>query len=282
MNVKINLIVRQIIVAIIYGLLSAIGINLFLSSANSYSIGIPGIAQLIQALLVAQRVHLNLSTLIIILNIPLVFLSIKLFGSRYTCLSLSAIISNVFFLKIIPHIVIIHDRITNTILGAVIIGIAIGLCFRNGFSTGGTDVVVSYIKNKYKKNIGFINSVINGIILFITAVSLGIPGAIYSLIGMIVTSYFMDKVYIQQKNVTLTVLTKNRQPIIEELKKYRHGATFFKGIGIYKHEETDMILIIVQKNEIKSFKQAILQADLGAYIIVQTTDLLNGNYNRID
>lgn len=42
---------RKLIVAVIYGLFSAIGINLFLSSAHSYSIGIPGIAQLLHGLL---------------------------------------------------------------------------------------------------------------------------------------------------------------------------------------------------------------------------------------
>ena len=42
--------IRKSFFAILYGLMSAIGINVFLSHAHSYSIGVPGIAQLLQAI----------------------------------------------------------------------------------------------------------------------------------------------------------------------------------------------------------------------------------------
>lgn len=43
--------VRKSFFAILYGLMSAIGINVFLSHAHSYSIGVPGIAQLLERFL---------------------------------------------------------------------------------------------------------------------------------------------------------------------------------------------------------------------------------------
>ncbi|GAJ26958.1 integral membrane protein [Liquorilactobacillus sucicola DSM 21376 = JCM 15457] len=272
--------IRKLLVAIIYGLLSAIGINLFLSSAHAYSIGVPGIAQLLNSLLKFIQVNVSISNLVIILNVPLVILSLVLFGWNYTLFSLTAVVSNVIFLGLIPEVSILHERLTNTIVGSVIIGVGIGLCFRNSFSTGGTDVIVSFIQQKYHKDIGFVNTLMNGIILGITAIFFGIPGTVYSLISMIVTSYVMDKIYIQQKNVTLVVFTKQPAILTQKLRNYSHGATLFSGRGIYADQETDMILMLIQKNEISFLKKIILDGDPAAFISVQTTDFVSGNYIR--
>ncbi|KEZ12149.1 Membrane protein [Lactiplantibacillus plantarum] len=268
----------KIIVSISYGFFSAVGINLFLNSANSYSIGIPGIAQLLHAILMIYQIKISIAKLVILLNIPLVITSLILFGWNYTVFSLIAVSANVVFLKIVPVSHILSDSLTNTIMGSTIIGLGIGLCFRTGFSTGGTDVVVSYIQKKFHKNIGFINTIINGAILIIVASVLGLKGAIYSLIGMVITSYFMDKIYIQQRDVTLVVLTKKSSAVSSSLRGYTHGATMFYGKGIYRNEKTDMLISVIQKNEIGLLKKMILSEDENAFISVQNTSLISGNY----
>ncbi|MFT8950480.1 MAG: YitT family protein [Liquorilactobacillus hordei] len=270
----------KFIMAGLYGLLSAIGLNLFLNSAHSYSIGIPGIAQLLNGILIMNHVDLSIATLIILLNIPLVIFSWFIFGWSYTLFSLVAVISNVIFLHVIPEMDIITERLTNTLVGSVIIGIGIGFCFRSGFSTGGTDVIVSYIQQKFHRNIGFVNTIINAVVLVFTAVFFGVSGATYSLIGMMITSFVMDKIYIQQNDVTLVVLTKKSPAIIENLHDYTHGATLFSGKGIYTDQRTDMLVMIIQKSDIPFLKQAILLVDKDAFINVQTTEVLNGNYIR--
>ncbi|MFT8424885.1 MAG: YitT family protein [Liquorilactobacillus sp.] len=267
-------------IASLYGLLSALGINLFLNSAHSYSIGIPGIAQLLNGILVMSHIDLSIATLIILLNIPLVIFSWFIFGSSYTFFSLVAVISNVLFLHLIPETSVITERLTNTLVGSVIIGIGIGFCFRSGFSTGGTDVIVSFIQQKFHRNIGFVNTIINTVVLGFTAIFFGISGATYSLIGMVITSFIMDKIYIQQNDVTLVVLTKKSESIIESLHDYTHGATLFSGKGIYTNQKTDMLVMIIQKSDISFLKHVILLVDKNAFINVQTTEVLNGNYIR--
>ncbi|MDN2453238.1 YitT family protein [Lactobacillus sp. UCMA15818] len=270
----------KFMIASLYGLLSALGINLFLNSAHSYSIGIPGIAQLLNGILVMSHIDLSIATLIILLNIPLVIFSWFIFGSSYTFFSLVAVISNVLFLHLIPETSVITERLTNTLVGSVIIGIGIGFCFRSGFSTGGTDVIVSFIQQKFHRNIGFVNTIINTVVLGFTAIFFGISGATYSLIGMVITSFIMDKIYIQQNDVTLVVLTKKSESIIESLHDYTHGATLFSGKGIYTNQKTDMLVMIIQKSDISFLKHVILLVDKNAFINVQTTEVLNGNYIR--
>ena len=164
--------VRKSFFAILYGLMSAIGINVFLSHAHSYSIGVPGIAQLLQAIFANFGISVSISFLMIIMNIPLFLFALKAFGFNYIVFSLMAVASNIFFLQIIPQVTVVTNDLTNTLVGAAIIGAGIGFCFNNGFSTGGTDVIVTYFQNKYKMKIGFINNLLNGIILILTAIFL--------------------------------------------------------------------------------------------------------------
>lgn len=272
---------RKAFFAILYGLLSAIGINMFLSHANSYSIGVPGIAQLLHAILLKANLNLSISLLMIFMNIPLFLFAWKNFGLKYITYSLIAVISNITFLEIVPSTLIVDDKLTNTLLGAALIGIGVGFCFNNGFSTGGTDVIVTYVQMRFKKKIGFVNNLINGIVLITTAIFFDLGRSVFSLIGMLVTSYSMDYFFIQQKDVNIMIFTKESAKLAAALKDFVHGATLLNGIGIYTDQPTDIIIIVAQKGQLKYLKQTIQLTDPNAFISVQGADADLGNYRQV-
>ncbi|KRL97173.1 YitT family protein [Liquorilactobacillus satsumensis] len=272
----------KITVAILYGLLSAVGINIFLLPANSYSIGIPGIAQLLHAILKLGAIDLSISDLVILLNIPLFVIAWKLFGREYTTYSLLAVAANVVFLKMVPNVVILKEPLTNSVIGGLIIGIGIGLCFRSDFSTGGTDVIVTYLQKRFKLKIGSINNYINGCILITAALFFGFSGAIYSFISMVVTSLAMDYVYIQQKSTMLLIFTKEPVILEESLRKLGYGATIFKGRGIYSQSETDLIVLMTKNSQLSSLKKMIKLCDPKSFVSIQKADSILGNYYQIN
>lgn len=273
--------IRKIFFAVLYGLLSAIGINMFLSHANSYSVGVPGIAQLLHAILLKTNFNLSISLLMIFMNIPLFLFAWRCFGLRYITYSLIAVASNITFLEFIPQTMIVSDKLTNTLLGAALIGIGVGLCFNNGFSTGGTDVIVTYVQMRFKKKIGFVNNLINGIVLVAAALCFDLGRSVFSLIGMLVTSYSMDYFFIQQKDVNIMIFTKQSAKLAAALKNFVHGATLLNGTGIYTDQPTDIIIIVAQKGQLKYLKQTIQLTDPNAFISVQGTDADLGNYRQV-
>ena len=268
-------------IAILYGFLSAIGINMFLSHANSYSVGVPGIAQLLHAILLKANIDLSISLLMVFMNIPLFLFAWKYFGLKYITYSLIAVGSNITFLEFIPQTLIVSDKLTNTLLGATLIGIGVGFCFNNGFSTGGTDVIVTYVQMRFKQKIGFVNNLINGIVLIVAALSFDLGRSVYSLIGMLVTSYSMDYFFIQQKDINIMIFTKESKKMACALKNFVHGATLLNGIGIYTDQPTDIIVIVAQKGQLKALKQSIKLTDPNAFISVQGADADLGNYRQV-
>ena len=75
--------IRNSFFALLYGFLSAIAINLFLNNAQSYSVGVTGIAQLLQAVLATFGIDLSMSILLIFFNVPLFFFAWRAFGIKY-------------------------------------------------------------------------------------------------------------------------------------------------------------------------------------------------------
>ncbi|AEV95740.1 YitT family protein [Pediococcus claussenii] len=269
---------NQVVAAIIYGFLSAVGLNFFLIPAKTYSSGVTGVAQLLST--IGQQIHLNLSVaiLVVILNLPLLVLSWISINHRYTILSVVSVLANAIFLHLIPVHRILGDPLAAVIFGGALIGMGVGLCFRYGFSTGGTDIVLSIVGDKLDKNIGPINFAINGSILMVAGLLFGWPSALYSLIGIFVNGLIMDYVYIQQQRVTVTIFTKQLEEMHEYLSKNSRGAPFMDGTGIYTNDPVKVVVTIVSKYELNTLKSNILKRDPQAFVSVSPVTQLWGRF----
>lgn len=273
---------KKTFVAMMYGLLSAIGVNTFLAHANSYSDGITGISQLLQALLRTQGIDVSMSLLVFVLNLPLLVFGWREFGLRYISYSSLAILFNVIFFKIIPTKGIVSDPLTNSLIGGALIGISVGICFNNGFTSGGTDILVTFFQVRYNKKIGFLNTVIGASILTITAICFGLSRFVYSVIAVLIGSYLMDYIFIWQKDITVTVYTKNPEQVTKALKHFIHGATMIQGTGVYTNEPTTIILIVAQRGFYNNLRTLIEAADPNAFVTVSSTSTDSSNYDRYE
>lgn len=271
---------KKVFIAMMYGLLSAIGVNTFLAHAHSYSDGITGISQLVQALLATQNVHVSMSFLVFILNLPLLLFGWREFGLNYISYSSLAILFNVIFFRLIPVKGIVNDPLTNSIIGGALIGLSVGLCFNNGFTSGGTDILVTFFQVRYNKKIGFLNTVIGATILTVTAICFGLSRFVYSVIAVLVGSYLMDYIFVWQKDITVSIYTKQPDKVTKVLKHLIHGATMVKATGVYTNEPTTIILIVAQKGFFNSLKALVDSVDPQAFITVSPTSTESANYDR--
>lgn len=272
--------VRKLAIALLYGILSAIGVNFFLTHANSYSSGLLGISQLIQAIGLTMGLHLNLGLLVFIFNVPLFIFAWRVFGLSYIFYSGLAVIFNVIALALIPVVKLVSDPLTNTLVGAALIGLGIGLCFNNGFTTGGIDIVVTYCQRKFHKNVGFFANVVNGVILLATVIAFGPSRIVYSLIGMLLTNWLMDYVFVSQTDVSVTIFTKQAGKLIPALKTFAHGATVMHGIGAYTGDETDVIIVITPRSQLVGLRKMVKTIDPRVFLSIQRTSVELGIYRR--
>lgn len=271
---------KKIVIAMIYGFLAAVSVNLFLIPAATYSSGVTGIAQLLTALVAHFGGSLSVAALVFILNVPLLILAWYKINHQYAIFSIVAVFTSVLFLKVIPVPAqpILTERFAGALFGGALIGLGVGLCFRAGFSTGGTDVIVTLVGRLTGKRVGVINNLINGLIILAAGLAFGWGAALYSIVEIFVSSLLMDYIYTQQQRVTVTIFTKHPAALKKQLRDFIHGATELNGTGLYTNQETTVIMTVVSKYDLTALRQVVQSADPEAFVNIQSTMNLWGKF----
>ncbi|KRL60804.1 YitT family protein [Latilactobacillus fuchuensis] len=273
---------KKIIIAMIYGFLAAVSVNLFLVPAQTYSSGVTGIAQLLTAFVSHLGGSLSVAALVFILNVPLLLLAWYKINHQYAIFSIVAVFTSVLFLKLIPVPAqpIVTERFAGALFGGALIGLGVGLCFKAGFSTGGTDVIVTLVGRLTGKRVGAVNNVINGLIILAAGLFFGWGAALYSIVEIFVSSLLMDYIYTQQQRVTVTIFTKDPEMLKKRLREFIHGATELDGTGLYTNEETTVIMTVVSKYDLTALRQVVQAADPNAFVNIQSTMNLWGKFEN--
>lgn len=275
---------KKIIIAIVYGFLAAVSVNLFLIPAKTYSSGVTGIAQLLTSLVSYMGGSLSVAMLVFILNVPLLILAWFKINHQYAIFSIVAVFTSVLFLKVIPVPVhpIVTERFAGALFGGALIGLGVGLCFKAGFSTGGTDVIVTLVGRLTGKRVGVVNNIINGMIILAAGIFFGWGAALYSIVEIFVSSLLMDYIYIQQQKVTVTIFTKRPEELKKRMRDFIHGATELDGTGLYTNQETTVIMTVVSKYDLTELKRVVKDADPNAFVNIQSTMNLWGKFENVE
>jgi uncharacterized membrane-anchored protein YitT (DUF2179 family) len=274
-------IIKRGIVIIFYAVLAAIGVNMFLAPSNIFSGGVTGLSQLLSSIgLDFLNVNISIAAWVLILNLPLAVLSWLKLGKKFTLYTILAVVSSSFFMKIIPVVEITQNQILASIFGGVLTGAGVGLCLREGFSTGGTDILMLVIQKLTGKSVGQVGLILNGAIILAAGLVYGWEQSLYSLIAIYATTQVMDMFFIQQHKLTVTIYTKKGEEVAKNLLANNlRGVTIGKGfLGGYTKEELQSVITVISKHELLFIKKAVAEVDQDAFVNVQPTVDVIGNF----
>lgn len=280
-NKRLYQIAYRITAIILFGALAGIGVNFFLTPAHIYSAGVTGISQLLSSIgSDFFNINIDISTWVLIINLPLAYLSFKKLGRKFTLYSFLSIISLSFFIGIMSPKVVTHNQLLNSIFGGVLMGAGVGMCFRAGFSTGGTDIIVLVVQKMTGKSVGQLGFLVNGAILLVAGLVYGWELALYSLVSIYVTTKVIDLFYIQQFKLTVTIYTKKEKEIVESLLKGRtRGVTVNRNLyGGYTNEPLSSVITVISKHELLLVKKNVMDIDPEAFVNVQPTVEVVGKF----
>ena len=274
--------VRSHIIITLAIILSAIGWCVFLIPNQMLGGGVTGLSTIIYWL-----TGIPTGVMIFILNAILIFISFKSLGRRFALSTIySVVVTSVVFYIMQEYLIdIIKDhfgglplsgnehRLLAALLGAALNGVACGIIFLEGSSTGGTDVIAVMI-NKYRNvTIGRLSLFIN--VAVITAsyfVYQDLELLIYSYVGLMVTSYTVDLTMNGSKqSVQMFIFTSNPHEIADRVgEEVRRGVTMIKGTGWYSKKESEIVMVVVRKTESQRVIRIVKQVDPAAFVSVNT------------
>ena len=131
---------------IVYDLIYAVGMNMFIVPAGIYSGGLMGICQLIRTLLTdyaGLKVGFDIAGLLYyVLNIPIFLFAWKKMKRKTLVKTIITVTFSTIFLAVIPvRAILPDDRLASIIVGSLVCGSACGLILRCGSSGGGLDII---------------------------------------------------------------------------------------------------------------------------------------------
>ena len=246
--------------------------------------GITGIS-----ILLHEIFHINISLLVILLNIWFIYLGYKNIGKTFAVQTTIAVILLAIGLLFIDIQPITNDKLLIAAFGGILIGTGVGLVIRGGGVIDGAEVIAVFTVRKT----GFSNSeiimLINSLIFAVAALQFGIETAMYSIITYFTatraTNYVVDGIEeFTAMNIICSQTEEVKNLLVNELGK---GITVYKGERGYLpgsfeiRTEADIIVTIITRLEIKQIQDAILEIDPKAFIYVQSIKEASGGILKL-
>ncbi|AIG65281.1 YitT family protein [Weissella tructae] len=274
----------RIAVFIFSGVIVAIAMNNFLIPNNIFSSGFNGVAQLI-ALFIEAVFHtqVDVGVIIMIFNLPILLIGLKFAGKRFTLISFLNSFFISFMMIVMPQgSVVDHEPILAGLFGGLLVGVAIGLTFKFGFSTGGMDIIAMAVQKATGKSIGSISMFINGAIVIIAGAFIGWQNAMYTIIGIYATSVAIDSIHTRYQKLTVFIVTRRANEVAEALQnRLIRGITIMPSMGAFSHEASSTLMMVISKYEVAEVTEVTKMVDQDAFLnIVETVEVPQNFYNE--
>ncbi len=294
--------VKAYVIITIGLLLYVLGWDVFLLPNNMVGGGVTGIGAV---LLYAFNIPVSYSFFVI--NLVLLLIALKVLGKGFGTKTVYAIVVTSVFFDVVPgflpdvfiqEIAISNGKLLCAIFGGVTSGLGIGVCFSQGGSTGGTDIVALMI-TKYKNiSAGRIILIID---IFIIASSFLLPAkeifdaagnvigieslgerfatVLYGYILIGACSYTIDLfVSGTKQSLQLFIFSKKYAEIADAvISDIKRGVTVIDAQGWYTKHQSKIVLVVVRKTDINMVYKIVKSIDKDAFMSVGSVTGVYGN-----
>lgn len=249
----------------------AVGISMFLDPNNLAPGGLTG-----AAVILTRIIPITLGTLIVIMNIPIMILGAWKFGARFTLSTLYTLVVSSAFMEIFERMgyVVTHDKILAALVGGTLMGAGMGLCLRMETTTGGIDILIKVLRQKYRQvKSGEMYLIIDGLILAAAALYFkDIEVSMYAGVAIVISTYILDKVLYGSDEAKLVYIVSNKRKIIATrmMVELNMGVTLVEGKGAYNMENTEVIMCVMHKQNLTKVRNLVSEVDPEAFMIVSS------------
>ncbi len=260
---------RQIFMLILAVVVASIGLKGFLLPNQFLDGGVTGIS-----LIVSAVTGIDLSLLIIVLNIPFVIWGYKQINRYFALKSGIAIVSLALLVHFIHIPVVTDDKLLIAVFGGVFLGAGIGFAMRGGGVIDGTEVLAVAISRKSTLSVGDFITVLNVIIFLLAAWVFDLEKAMYSMLTYFSASKTVDFIINGwEEYIGMTIISHHSMTIEAVIrKKLKGGVTVYKGEFGFRdispsHENKRIIFCAITRLEVTNMVNIVESIDPNAFII---------------
>lgn len=279
-TIKLTTFIKNVLPILLGTAIYAFGILFFIIPNQLMEGGVTGITILLKY---ALGISPSLSNLV--LNIPLFLLGWKILGGRqiiYTGIGIASLsIFLMIFEKMIHYGWIIPfetDFILATLYAGVTLGAGLGIVFRFGGTTGGSDIIARILGRKYGFSMGQVILTIDIIIIGLSLFYVDKENILYTFVAVFIASKVIDFIQEGAYSAKAFTIISDHAPEIADMitKEMDRGVTLIPAIGAYSKQAKYMAYCVVSRQEIRRLQAIAKGIDPRAFVIINDVHDVHG------
>lgn len=248
----------------------AAGVALFLSPNSLSSGGISGLAIIVMKYIDA----LPVGTWVIIFNIPIMIAGVWKLGFKILLPTIITIAISTISMNLMEAYVptITTDPFLACVSGSVLVATGIGLVFRGGATTGGTDIIVKLLRLKFPHmSTGATFLIADGTICLAAGIVFNnIEKALYAGIALCIQMYVLNVVLYGSDQARIVYIISEKDDVIAKrlLEEVDAGATYLYGCGAYTGNDKKVLMCTLRMRALPQAREIVRKVDTNAFMIV--------------
>jgi len=281
---KIVSIMEEYLYIVIGCLVTAVALDVFLLPYKIAAGGITGIATV---LFYITNSKIPIGTIILLLNVPLFFGGMKFIGKRFFFKTLLSTVLLSGFIDLLEPFTksfisrYMGDMADSTpganlllycVFGGVGMGIGLGIVFRVGATTGGTDLAAQIVHHFFPHfTVGRILMVVDAMVVLFAAIAFqSFLLGLYAIVTIYLSSKVIDAILEGVDYAKAVFIISNHSDLISQkiMTEIDRGVTGLNGTGMYTGTEKQVLLCVLDRKQIPKVKSLVKSIDPKAFVIM--------------
>lgn len=234
------------------------------------------------ALALSHAFGFDLSVTIFVINMAMLIFGAATLGARF---AMSTVISSFVYpiaLKILdsafPNVVITNDILLCALYYGAGVGLAVGIAFRAGSSTGGLDVPCLVLDKYLKIPAAATMYITDVLVLFLQVFFTPTDKVLYSILLVAVYSIIIDKMMLIGTTQTEVKIVSAKAEEIRDaiLTEIDRGVTLLEAKGGYSMKDTEVILSVLSNREVPKLERIVHRIDPECFMTVSRINEVKG------
>ena len=209
-------------------------------------------------------------------DIPLTIIGLKVLGPRFGAKTVVGFVMTAVFNDGLTYFygyepLIKDDVLLSSIVGAVVIGVGLGLIFKARATSGGTDIVAMILNKYFQIPVGKLLIIVDStIVLFALIVFEDWKIPFYSLIVIYIVGKVLDTILegVNYDKVLFIISDKTEEIKEKLIKDLNRSGTYISAKGMYQQSDKTMIFTVVNRREMTILQDFISAVDPRAFVTV--------------
>lgn len=248
---------------------ATIGLKGFLLPNHFLDGGITGIS-----LLLSQITGVELSFLIVAINIPFIYFGARQVGKGFAAKTACSIVVLALAVHFVHIDSLTDDKLLIAVFGGFFIGAGIGLCMRGGGVIDGTEVLALQVSRVSTLSVGDFIGMFNIALFATSALLVNINVALYSMLTYLAASKTVDFLITGiEEYIGVTIISHKADPIQQMIvEKLGRGVTaYISDSGYGNHglveQRRKILFCVVTRLEVQKLLTEITRIDDEAFVI---------------